>query len=88
MPFIPLEHSFLAVHDMHVSISKAIRAYQICLSPLQTKSGWEYPVHNFPLPQACILLSFPPPPGKSKGLKMGEETKGGKKRKKESLGKI
>ena len=41
--------------------------------------------------QACILLSFPPPPWggkKSKGLEMGKEIKGGKKRKKGNLGKI
>ena len=41
--------------------------------------------------QACISLSFLPSGGgggKSKGLVMGKEIKGGKKEKKENLGKI
>ena len=35
------------------------------------------------------MIEFPPPKGgKSKGLEMGKEIKGGKKRKKGNLGKI
>ena len=48
-------------------------------------------VHMLVMNPGLYILEFPPPVGggkESKGLQMGKEMKGGKKRKKGNLGKI